>query len=110
MDLATQARIKELAEGPGRDDLVVVIGHLDVGGAELTAETVTAGDPTWAGPLAGVSLGLPVYHVLEPEVKAQVAPTAYERHLGIMELVLESDAPMQTVRAVRERSGAAARQ
>ena len=104
MDLATQARIKELAEGPGRDDRVVVIGHLDVGGAELTAETVTAGDPTWAGPLAGVSLGLPVYHVLEPEVRTVVTPAAYEQHLSLMELVLESDAPIQAVRAVRERS------
>ncbi len=101
--MATQARIKELAEGAGRDELMVVIGHLDVGGAELAAETVTAGDPTWAGPLAGVPLGLPVYHVLEPAVKEQVAPDAYEQHLSIMEMVLESDAPIQTVRAVRER-------
>jgi betaine reductase len=104
MDLGTQARIKELAEGPGRDALVVVLGHLDVGGAELAAETVTAGDPTWAGPLAGVPLGLPVYHVLEPEVKAEVAPAAYEEHLGIVELALESDAPIQAVRAIRERT------
>ena len=108
MDLATQGRIKELAEGTSRDDLVVVIGHLDVGGAELAAETVTAGDPTWAGPLAGVPLGLPVYHVLEPDVKEQVAAAAYEQHLGIMEMVLESDAPIQAVRAVRERSSLAA--
>src|SRR5215207_183503 len=103
MDLATQARIKELAES-ANGDLVVVIGHLDVGGAELAAETVTAGDPTWAGPLAGVPLGLPVYHVLEPEVKGEVAPAAYENHLGLMEMVLESDAPLQAVRQVRERA------
>ena len=104
MDLATQGRIKELAEATRRDDLLVVLGHLDAGGAELMAETVTAGDPTWAGPLAGVSLGLPVYHVLEPEVRAEVTPAAYEQHLSLMELVLESDAPIQAVRAVRERS------
>ena len=107
MDLATQARIKELAEGERHNDLVVVIGHLDVGGAELAAETVTVGDPTWAGPLAGVPLGLPVYHVLEPEVKGLVAPDAYEQHLGLMEMVLESDAPIQAVRAVRERTPSA---
>ena len=105
--MATQARIKELAESERRGDLVVVIGHLDVGGAELAAETVTAGDPTWAGPLAGVPLGLPVYHVLEPEVKSLVAPDAYEQHLGLMEMVLESDAPLQAVRNVRERTFAA---
>jgi betaine reductase len=85
-----------------------VLGHLDVGGAELAAETVTTGDPTWAGPLAGVSLGLPVFHILESEVKARIAPVAFEEHLGIFEMVLESDAPMQAVRAVRERSGATA--
>jgi betaine reductase len=103
MDLATQERIKELAEGAD-GELVVVLGHLDVGGAELAAETVTSGDPTWAGPLAGVSLGLRVYHVLEPEIKAQIPAALYDQHLGIMEMVLESDAPMQAVRAVRERT------
>ena len=107
MDLATQERIRDLAAEPDRDALVVVLGHLDVGGAELAAETVTTGDPTWAGPLAGVSLGLPVYHILEPEVKALIAPAAYEEHLSLMEMVLESDAPLRAVRAVRERQAAA---
>ena len=108
MDLATQERIQELAAGAERETLVVVVGHLDVGGAELAAETVTTGDPTWAGPLAGVSLGLPVYHVLEPEVKALVAPAAYEEHLSLMEMVLESQAPIEAVRAIRERQASAA--
>ncbi len=43
----------------------MVLGSADPEGAGLYAETVTAGDPTFAGPLAGVSLGLPVYHVFE---------------------------------------------
>src|SRR3954447_14245356 len=103
MDLGTQERLNTLAMGPDGDNLVVVVGHLDVGGAELAAETVTNGDPTWAGPLAGVSLGLPVYHVLEPEVKAQLAAAAVEEYLSLMEMVLESDAPMRTVRKVREK-------
>ncbi len=103
MDLATQARIEELARGPERDKLVVVLGHLDVGGAELAAETVTTGDPTWAGALAGVSLRLPVYHVLESAVKTHVASAAFEEHLGLMAMALESEAPLDAVRAVRER-------
>src|SRR5919204_6178953 len=107
MDLGTQERIRDLAAGPDGDDLVVVLGHLDVGGAELAAETVTTGDPTWAGALAGVSLGLPVYHVLEPQVKARIAPAAFEEHLSLMEMVLESDAPIEAVRAIRERNAAA---
>src|SRR3712207_6746426 len=108
MDLATQERIRDLAAERDRDALVVVLGHLDVGGAELAAETVTKGDPTWAGPLAGVSLGLPVYHILEPEVKALVAPAAFEEHLSLMEMVLESPAPIEAVRAIRERQASAA--
>src|SRR5258708_2075735 len=48
MDLATQARIKERAEGERHDDLVVVIGHLDVGGAARPG-------PPARGPLRGVS-------------------------------------------------------
>ncbi len=70
---------------------MVILGHLDSGGAALASETVTVGDPTYAGPLAGVSLGLPVYHVLEPDVKSQIPQEAYDTHLSLMELVLESD-------------------
>ena len=51
---------------------VVIIG---AGPAGLAAETVTLGDPTFAGPLAGVQLGLTVYHVCEPEVKEEIDVT-----------------------------------
>ena len=63
MDLENQRRIKELAQQHGEDNLVVVLGASEGEAAGLAAETVTAGDPTFAGPLAGVSLGLRVYHV-----------------------------------------------
>ena len=32
------------------------------------AQIVVAGDRSYAGPLVGVPLGLPVFHVFEPEV------------------------------------------
>ena len=65
MDLQTQQRIKDAAESFGADNIIVVLGASDAEGAGIYAETVTAGDPTFAGPLAGVSLGLPVYHILD---------------------------------------------
>jgi len=62
---------------------------------------VTHGDPTWAGPLAGVALGLPVYHIIEPEIKAQIDPACYEEHLKLMEIALEVDKISQTLAKVR---------
>ena len=42
----------------GKDNLVVILGAPDADSAELYAETVMHGDPSWAGPLAGVALDL----------------------------------------------------
>ena len=54
------------------------------------------------GPLAGVPLGLPVFHVLEPEMKAQFDPAVYDEQVSIMEGVLETDALIRVVKQVRE--------
>ena len=68
---------------------MVVLGAPDADSAELYAETVVHGDPSYAGPLAGVALGLPVYHILEPEIKAQIDPAVYKEHLELMEIALD---------------------
>ena len=60
-----QDRIKRLADEHGTDSLVVVLGAADLEAIEVAAETVTAGDPAYVGPLAGVQLGLPVVHILD---------------------------------------------
>jgi len=91
-----------VAEAHGTGDLVVILGCPSVESAEIYARTVTEGDPSWVGPLAGVALGLPVYHVLEPEVKRQFAPDVYEEQVSIMESVLETEAIIEAVRSVRE--------
>jgi glycine reductase len=59
------------------------------------------GDPTWAGPLAGVALGLPVYHIIEPEIRAQVDPACYEEHLKLMAIALDVDKISQTLSKLR---------
>jgi len=43
--------------------VVVLIGTPNPESSELVAMTLTEGDPTWAGALAGVRLGLPVFHI-----------------------------------------------
>ena len=72
MDLENQKRVKDFAEQYGPENVVVVLGAAEGEAAGLAAETVTAGDPTFAGPLAGVQLGLTVYHICEDEIKAEV--------------------------------------
>ena len=95
MDLDDQANIGKLAEKDGRDGLLVLLGQPDPASTAMFAETVTQGDPTWAGPLAGVPLGLPVYHILEPEIKAQIDPELYQEHVGLLELTVDVDEIVQ---------------
>jgi len=99
MDLENQARIKELAEKYGKDDLVVVLGGAEAEASGLAAETVSTGDPTFAGPLAGVPLGLKAYHIFE--VKDEIDPAVYEEQISMMEMVLDVDAIKSEVETYR---------
>ena len=81
--------------------MVVILGAPTPESAEIYAKTVTEGDPSWVGPLAGIALKLPVYHVLEPEVKNQFDQSLYDDQVGIMESVLDTDDLIKTVSKVR---------
>ncbi len=98
-----QDNIKKAVEQYGKENLIVVLGAPDADSAELYAETVVHGDPSYAGPLAGVSLGLPVFHVLEPEIKAQIDPAVYKEHLGLLEIALDVEKISQSISKVRQR-------
>jgi betaine reductase len=89
MDPENQDRIKGLVDTHGADDLVVVLGAADLGSLEVAAETVTMGDPAYVGPLAGVQLGLPVVHILEEDVKAQIDAGIYDEQVGLLEMTLD---------------------
>jgi len=105
MDLQTQEAIERLAAEHGRDALLVLLGAPDPESAGIAAETVTLGDPSYAGPLAGAQLGLEVYHVLEDEVRRAVPPEAWEEHIGVMADVLDARALAEAVRSFRGRAG-----
>jgi len=102
MDLENQKRVKDLTEAHGAENIVVVLGAAEGEASGIAAETVTAGDPTFAGPLTGVSLGLRVYHVCEDEIKAEYDAAVYDEQVGMMEMVLdlgEIAAEMQSIRS-----------
>src|SRR3954462_13193871 len=58
IDLEIQKRVKDTVDKLGAENVVVILGGAEAESSGLSAETVTAGDPTYAGPLANVSLGL----------------------------------------------------
>ena len=81
-----------------------MLGAPSADSAELYAETMTNGDPTWVGPLAGVALGLPVFHIMEPEIKTQIDPAVYKKHLELMEIALDPEKIAQGLDRVRKGS------
>jgi len=106
MDPENQAQVKKIAEGVEEgetsDHIIVVLGASDIEGALISAETVTVGDPSFAGPLAGVSLGLPVYHILEPEIREAVPEDVYEENVGIWTMTVDVDEIGREFKAIRE--------
>ncbi len=101
MDLENQKRVKEFAEKYGAENLVVVLGAAEGEASGLAAETVTNGDPTYAGPLTGVQLGLRVYHVCEPEIKQEVNEDVYDEQVSMMEMVLDIDDIISEMSSIR---------
>jgi len=101
MDPENQGKIKSLVDEHGADDLVVVLGAADLESLEVTAETLTVGDPAYVGPLAGVPLGLPVVHILDEDVKAQSDPGVYDDQVGLLELSLDTDTVREAMRKLR---------
>ena len=108
MDLNSQETIKRLADEHGPDQLVVVLGAPDPESAEIAAETVVLGDPTYAGALAEAQLGLSVYHALEPEFRDQISDEVWEDQIGVMADVLESDEIAVAVKGMRDQKPEAA--
>ena len=88
-----------MCEQYGNEDFIVVLGGGEAEASGLAAETVSQGDPTFAGPLAGVSLGLKAYHIVE--LKDEVDAAVYEEQVAMMEMVLDVDAIIAEVTTYR---------
>jgi len=102
MDLENQKRVLEFSEKYGAENIVVILGAAEGEASGLAAETVTAGDPTFAGPLSGVSLGLRVYHICEAAIVEEVDVAVYAEQVGMMEMVLDLDDISKEMTTIRE--------
>ena len=101
MDPEDQSLIQAIVDREGAENVVVILGAADAEALEVAVETVTRGDPSFVGPLAGVQLGLPVMHIFEDAVKEQVDPAVYEEMIGFLELSLQTDDVRTVMRRVR---------
>jgi glycine reductase len=104
MDLEEQDTIRRVAEGGERDRMVVLLGTPTASSTMMTAMTLTHGDPSYAGPLAGIPLGLPTYHILEDAVRQAIPAKVYDREIGAMEFVLDKEGIIEAVERVRAQS------
>ena len=103
MNFENQGVIKRLADQYGPENLAVILGNGEASGVEVFAETVTQGDPSYAGPLAGVALKIPVYHVLEEEVMAVVPEKLREEKLQLSALVIDVEPMREALQAARDK-------
>jgi hypothetical protein len=103
MNFENQGVIKRLADQYGPENLAVVLGNGEANGVEVFAETVTQGDPSYAGPLAGVALKIPVYHVLEEEVMGVLPENLREEKLELPLLVIDVEPMHQVLKTARDK-------
>lgn len=69
---------------------------------EVGSRTVTEGDPSWTGPLAGQGLRLQVFHILEPAIRDRIPPDVFDDELMLLELAIGDEKIAKTV-AMMER-------
>jgi glycine reductase len=104
MDLQSQEAVKRLVEEHGRERILVLLGAPDPEAAEIAAETVVLGDPTYAGALTEAQLGLEVYHVLEDDIRMQIPADVFEEQIGVMADVLDAPALSAAVAGMRTKA------
>ena len=92
--------IRQMTHG----EIVAVLGANSTTAVEMTALTLKSGDPSYAGTLAGIALGIPSYHILESEIVEEIDPALYERELALSAMAMDVAEVVQPLRALRDGS------
>jgi glycine reductase len=95
--------VKQLAEQYGADQLVVVFGLNEPFNLRIMATTFKDGDPSYAGALGGVALGLRSYHILELE--DEIPPDVWREQMAMEALQIEDERAEQIRTTMREIRG-----
>ncbi|NNC65186.1 MAG: hypothetical protein HKN84_10405 [Gammaproteobacteria bacterium] len=92
--------MKSLADKHGADQLVLVFGLNQLFNLRIMATTFRDGDPSYAGALGGVALGLRSYHIFE--LKDEIPEDVWEREMAFNELEVEDEQIEQICATMRE--------
>ncbi len=78
-----------MAKRYGADDLIIVFGLNEPANLRIMAATFKDGDPSYAGALGGIALGLASYHIFE--LKDEIPPKVWDSEMAIKELQIEDE-------------------
>jgi len=73
----------------------VVFGINEPASLEILASTFKKGDPSYAGALGGVALGLRSYHILE--LRDEIPADVWEQQMAMEELEIEDEVRAQVL-------------
>ena len=92
-----------MADEFGNEQLVIILGLNEPENLRIFATTFKDGDPSYAGPLAGVALGLKSYHIFE--LKGDVPDDVWSDEMAMKELEVEDTAIEQICETMRDIRG-----
>lgn len=92
-----------MADEFGNEQLVVLLGLNEPENLRIFATTFKDGDPSFAGPLAGISLGLESYHIFE--LKDEIPTDVWSAEMGMKEIEVEDEVIEQICQTMKEVRG-----
>jgi betaine reductase len=95
--------VKHLAEQCQGEELLVVFGINQIATLKIMAQTFRYGDPSFAGSLAGIPLGIKSYHILE--LVEFIPEEVWSQEMEMYELEIEEE-EQEDIRKVMEASRA----
>lgn len=79
---------------------MLVFGLNEPGNLRIMATTFKEGDPSYAGALGGIALGLKSYHIFE--LKDEIPPEVWEKEMSFKELEVEDSVIERVCTLLRE--------
>ena len=77
----------------------MILGLNEPENLRIMATTFKSGDPSYAGALAGIALGIKSYHILE--LKDAIPPEVWDAEMAMEELEIE-DAQLGEIRKIMQ--------
>ena len=95
--------MKRLADEHGRAQLLVVLGVNEPQRLRIMTRTFREGDPSYAGALGGVALGLDCVHVLE--LRDEIPEDVWKEQMALKELEIGDEGRAEILATMREARG-----